>query len=67
MLEKDDSLQVMYQRTRNEGFGAEVKRRIMLGTSVLSAGHYEAYDLKAQQVRTLLRQDYELAFDRSAP
>ena len=52
----------MYERTRDEGFGAEVKRRIMLGTYVLSAGYYDAYYLKAQQVRTLLRQDYERAF-----
>ena len=49
----------MYDRTRDEGFGAEVKRRIMLGTYVLSAGYYDAYYLKAQQVRTLLRQDYD--------
>jgi hypothetical protein len=49
----------MYERTRDEGFGAEVKRRIMLGTYVLSAGYYDAYYLKAQQVRTLMRQDYD--------
>jgi aspartyl-tRNA(Asn)/glutamyl-tRNA(Gln) amidotransferase subunit A len=55
-------LQQMYERTRDEGFGAEVKRRIMLGTYVLSAGYYDAYYLKAQQVRTLIRQDYETAF-----
>jgi aspartyl-tRNA(Asn)/glutamyl-tRNA(Gln) amidotransferase subunit A len=55
-------VQEMYERTRDEGFGAEVKRRIMLGTYVLSAGYYDAYYLKAQQVRTLLRQDYEAAF-----
>jgi aspartyl-tRNA(Asn)/glutamyl-tRNA(Gln) amidotransferase subunit A len=53
----------MYSRTRDEGFGAEVKRRIMLGTYVLSAGYYDAFYLKAQQVRTLLRRDYERAFD----
>ena len=52
----------MYDRTRDAGFGAEVKRRIMLGTYVLSAGYYDAYYLKAQQVRTLLRRDYEDAF-----
>jgi aspartyl-tRNA(Asn)/glutamyl-tRNA(Gln) amidotransferase subunit A len=52
----------MYDRTRAAGFGAEVKRRIMLGTYVLSAGYYDAYYLKAQQVRTLLREDYEKAF-----
>jgi aspartyl-tRNA(Asn)/glutamyl-tRNA(Gln) amidotransferase subunit A len=54
----------MYERTRDEGFGAEVKRRIMLGTYVLSAGYYDAYYLKAQRVRTLLRQDYERAFEK---
>jgi aspartyl-tRNA(Asn)/glutamyl-tRNA(Gln) amidotransferase subunit A len=57
-------LRTMYGQTRAQGFGAEVKRRIMLGTSVLSAGYYEAYYLKAQQVRTLIRQDYDAAFDR---
>ncbi|MFP5380309.1 MAG: Asp-tRNA(Asn)/Glu-tRNA(Gln) amidotransferase subunit GatA, partial [Vicinamibacteria bacterium] len=57
-----DSLRDMYERTRDEGFGAEVKRRIMLGTYVLSAGYYDAYYLKAQQVRTRLRQDYDTAF-----
>ena len=59
---KDGSLKTMYSRTRDEGFGAEVKRRIMLGTYVLSAGYYDAFYLKAQQVRTLLRRDYEQAF-----
>ena len=54
----------MYSRTRDEGFGAEVKRRIMLGTYVLSAGYYDAFYLKAQQVRTLLRRDYERAFEK---
>jgi len=63
-LGKEDGLRQMYERTRDEGFGAEVKRRIMLGTYVLSAGYYDAYYLKAQQVRTLLRQDYERAFER---
>ena len=63
-LEKDDTLQDMYERTRDEGFGPEVKRRIMLGTYVLSAGYYDAYYLKAQQVRTLLTQDYDRAFER---
>ena len=56
------SLREMYERTRDQGFGAEVKRRIMLGTFVLSAGYYDAYYLKAEQVRTLVRQDYERAF-----
>jgi aspartyl-tRNA(Asn)/glutamyl-tRNA(Gln) amidotransferase subunit A len=55
------SLGEMYDRTRDEGFGPEVKRRILLGTYVLSAGYYDAYYLKAQQVRTLIRRDYELA------
>ena len=45
----------MYRRTRDAGFGAEVKRRIMLGTYALSAGYYDAYYLKAQKVRTLIR------------
>ena len=52
----------MYHRTRSEGFGSEVKRRILLGTYVLSAGYYDAYYRKAQQVRTLLRRDFEQAF-----
>ncbi|MFI5177224.1 MAG: Asp-tRNA(Asn)/Glu-tRNA(Gln) amidotransferase subunit GatA [Vicinamibacterales bacterium] len=56
------SLDAMYDRTRSAGFGAEVKRRIMLGTYVLSAGYYDAYYLKAQQVRTLIRRDFERAF-----
>jgi len=55
-------LKEMYEKTRSQGFGPEVKRRIMLGTYVLSAGYYDAYYLKAQQVRTLVRRDYELAF-----
>jgi aspartyl-tRNA(Asn)/glutamyl-tRNA(Gln) amidotransferase subunit A len=55
-------LKTMYGRTRDAGFGAEVKRRIMLGTYVLSAGYYDAYYLKAQRVRTLVRRDFEQAF-----
>src|SRR6185369_16461588 len=55
-------LRAMYNRTRLEGFGPEVKRRIMLGTYVLSAGYYDAYYLKAQQARTLIRRDYDEAF-----
>jgi aspartyl-tRNA(Asn)/glutamyl-tRNA(Gln) amidotransferase subunit A len=58
------ALQDLYSRTRDEGFGAEVKRRIMLGTYVLSAGYYDAFYLKAQQVRTLVRQDYDAAFEQ---
>jgi aspartyl-tRNA(Asn)/glutamyl-tRNA(Gln) amidotransferase subunit A len=57
-----DGLGDMYRRTRSEGFGDEVKRRIVLGTYVLSAGYYDAYYRKAQQVRTLLRRDFEQAF-----
>jgi aspartyl-tRNA(Asn)/glutamyl-tRNA(Gln) amidotransferase subunit A len=56
-------LRQMYRRTRDEGFGAEVKRRIMLGTYVLSAGYYDAYYRKAQQVRALLRDDFRKAFE----
>jgi aspartyl-tRNA(Asn)/glutamyl-tRNA(Gln) amidotransferase subunit A len=63
-LEGDEGLQAMYDRTRDQGFGAEVKRRIMLGTYVLSAGYYDAFYLKAQQVRTRIREDYERAFER---
>jgi aspartyl-tRNA(Asn)/glutamyl-tRNA(Gln) amidotransferase subunit A len=58
----DDSLMDMYTKTRATGFGAEVKRRIMIGTYALSAGYYDAYYLKAQQVRTLIKQDFEKAF-----
>jgi aspartyl-tRNA(Asn)/glutamyl-tRNA(Gln) amidotransferase subunit A len=61
---KDASLKTMYSKTRDEGFGAEVKRRIMLGTYVLSAGYYDAFYLKALQVRTLMRRDYDRAFER---
>jgi len=50
--------------TRGDGFGAEVKRRIMLGTYALSAGYYDAYYLKAQKVRTLIKQDFDRAFER---
>jgi aspartyl-tRNA(Asn)/glutamyl-tRNA(Gln) amidotransferase subunit A len=57
-----DNLMSMYTQTRAEGFGAEVKRRIMLGTYALSAGYYDAYYLKAQKVRTLIKQDFEAAF-----
>jgi aspartyl-tRNA(Asn)/glutamyl-tRNA(Gln) amidotransferase subunit A len=56
------SLSEMYRRSRDESFGAEVKRRIMLGTYALSAGYYDAYYLKAQKVRTLLTRDFDEAF-----
>jgi aspartyl-tRNA(Asn)/glutamyl-tRNA(Gln) amidotransferase subunit A len=54
----------LYKRTRAEGFGDEVKRRIILGTYVLSSGYYDAYYLRAQKVRTLIRRDFEEAFKR---
>jgi aspartyl-tRNA(Asn)/glutamyl-tRNA(Gln) amidotransferase subunit A len=56
------TLSEMYRRTRDEGFGPEVKRRIMLGTYALSAGYYDAYYLKAQRVRTLITRDFDEAF-----
>jgi len=59
-----DSLGAMYEASRAAGFGTEVKRRIMLGTYALSAGYYDAYYLKAQQVRTLIRRDFEQVFQR---
>lgn len=62
--ERPQTLSEMYRRSRNEGFGAEVKRRIMLGTYVLSAGYYDAYYLKAQRVRTLLARDFQQAFTK---
>lgn len=58
------SLMDIYLKTRQEGFGDEVRRRIMLGTYALSAGYYDAYYLKAQKVRSLIRQDFEKAFER---
>ncbi len=61
---KASTLGEMYDRTRGTGFGREVKRRIILGTYVLSAGYYDAYYRKAQQVRTLIRRDYDRALDR---
>jgi aspartyl-tRNA(Asn)/glutamyl-tRNA(Gln) amidotransferase subunit A len=59
---EDDSLLAMYRKTRGAGFGAEVKRRIVLGTYVLSAGYYDAYYLKGQKVRALIAQDFRDAF-----
>jgi aspartyl-tRNA(Asn)/glutamyl-tRNA(Gln) amidotransferase subunit A len=59
-----DNLLDMYTQTRAQGFGKEVKRRIMIGTYALSAGYYDAYYLKAQKVRTLIKQDFERAFER---
>jgi len=54
----------MYMRTRREGFGTEVRRRIMLGTYALSSGYYDAYYLKAQKVRTLIKRDFDTAFEK---
>ena len=59
-----NELREMYMKTREMGFGAEVKRRIMLGTYVLSSGYYDAYYSKAQKVRTLLKRDYARAFEQ---
>ena len=61
---KSDNLVNMYENTREEGFGEEVKRRIILGTFVLSSGYYDAYYLKGQQVRTLIKQDFENALEK---
>jgi aspartyl-tRNA(Asn)/glutamyl-tRNA(Gln) amidotransferase subunit A len=61
--EEAENLLSMYTQTRAQGFGAEVKRRIMIGTYALSAGYYDAYYLKAQKVRTLIKQDFEKAFE----
>jgi len=60
---ESETILEMYMKTRAQGFGAEVKRRIMLGTYALSAGYYDAYYLKAQKVRTLIKQDFEAAFE----
>jgi len=60
----DDGLNGMYSATRAEGFGAEVKRRVMIGTYVLSAGFYDAYFTKAQKVRALIKQDFRKAFEQ---
>lgn len=59
-----EELQEMYEQTRTQGFGAEVKRRVILGTYVLSSGFYDAYYLRAQKVRTLIRRDFERAFEQ---
>jgi len=58
------TLEATYEATRGQGFGPEVKRRIMLGTYALSAGYYDAYYLKAQKVRTLIKQDFDRAFEQ---
>ncbi|WP_349361293.1 Asp-tRNA(Asn)/Glu-tRNA(Gln) amidotransferase subunit GatA [Stappia sp.] len=58
-----DNIADMYEKTRAAGFGTEVKRRVLIGTYVLSAGYYDAYYLKAQKVRTLIKRDFDLAFE----
>jgi aspartyl-tRNA(Asn)/glutamyl-tRNA(Gln) amidotransferase subunit A len=63
-IDRAQGLLDMYQQSRAQGFGTEVKRRIMLGTYALSAGYYDAFYLKAQQVRTLIRRDFERVFER---
>jgi len=63
LREQAESLDEMYERTRSEGFGAEVKRRIMLGTYALSSGYYDAYYGQAQRVRTLIANDFRAAFE----
>lgn len=62
--EKFDDLLDLYKQTRDEGFGTEVKRRIMLGTYALSSGYYDAYYKKAQQVRTLIKNEFDTVFDK---
>ena len=61
-LDKGEGITEMYEKTRAEGFGAEVKRRIMIGTYVLSAGYYDAYYNRARKVRTLIKSDFDAAF-----
>jgi aspartyl-tRNA(Asn)/glutamyl-tRNA(Gln) amidotransferase subunit A len=63
-IDPGKDLEAMYGATRDAGFGAEVKRRILLGTYVLSAGYYDAYYSKAQKVRTLIRRDFDHAFEK---
>ena len=63
MRETGDDLEEMYCRTRAEGFGEEVKRRIMLGTFALSSGYYDAYYLQASKVRRLIKHDFDRAFE----
>jgi len=63
-IDESDNLEEMYRKTRTEGFGPEVIRRIMLGTYALSSGYYDAYYLKAQKVRTLVKQDFDKAFQK---
>ena len=62
-LDQGDGIIEMYRKTRAEGFGAEVRRRVMIGTYVLSAGYYDAYYLQAQKVRSLIKRDFDQAFE----
>ncbi len=62
--ESDDDITELYEKTRAEGFGTEVKRRVLIGTYVLSAGYYDAYYIKAQKVRSLIAQDFTNVFDK---
>jgi aspartyl-tRNA(Asn)/glutamyl-tRNA(Gln) amidotransferase subunit A len=64
VFDKGDSIEKLYEKTRAAGFGAEVKRRIMIGTYVLSAGYYDAYYKKAQRVRSLIIDDFRKAFEK---
>ncbi len=59
-----ETLDDMYEATRGEGFGAEVKRRVLIGTYVLSAGYYDAYYNKARQIRTLIANDFKAAYEK---
>ena len=61
---KGENLIDMYEKTRSEGFGAEVQRRIMIGTYVLSSGYYDAYYLKAQKVRKLIKNDFDEVYKK---
>ena len=63
-LGQGDGITEMYEKTRAEGFGKEVKRRIMIGTYVLSAGYYDAYYSRAQKIRTLIKRDFEEAYEK---
>ncbi len=62
--ENDDDIVEMYERTRSEGFGAEVRRRVLIGTYVLSAGYYDAYYIKAQKIRSLIYDDFRQAYEK---
>jgi len=63
LREQGEDITDLYEKTRSAGFGAEVKRRVLIGTYVLSAGYYDAYYLRAQKVRTLIKRDFEQAFE----